>query len=135
MSHIGKIYNNIIGVSLELGTKQLDNNTLVSLDDILGEDVSHVLICSTDSEDCCANKSTAVGGWYWPNGSMITDQQLTTDNSQTFYVSWGNQTVKLYAGEVNNSQHVPAGVYHCDMMDNNHIVHHLYVGIYPQTEG
>ena len=30
------------------------------------------LLCVTDLEDCCAAPRTVHGGWYYPNGSLVT---------------------------------------------------------------
>ena len=50
-------------------------------------------------------------------------------------MSLGYQVVELNLVNNSNSDEIPAGVYHCDMMDKNNITHYLYIGIYPDNEG
>ena len=118
------------GVSLEFGPKFLKNNTLISTNKI-GEK-QEALFCSTDRNLCCNNSID--GNWYLPNGSMITNQQVI-DSNHTFYVIWDFQTVGLNYMNSNNPNSLPIGIYHCEMVDENNTVNHLYVGIYPQDEG
>ena len=83
-----------------------------------------VLFCSTDRE---YNELNIPGSWFLPNGSKIS---LSTSNTQSLHVTFGNQTVGL-----NISSNLPRGIYHCEMMDKNNNTHHLYAGIYADDEG
>ena len=115
----------ILGVRLELHTKERSNNTLITVDNI-GE----ALLCSTDRVDCCTDHDeySIAGNWFLPNGSKIP----STTSTQSLHITLGNQTVGL---NVNNSLQAPTGIYHCEIMDKKNITHYLYAGIYPENEG
>ena len=114
----------VLGVKLEYGPTQESNNTLISTVDGAQEGKT-VLFCSTDRE--YYNELNIPGSWFLPNGSKIS---LSTSNTQSLDVTFGNQTVGL-----NISSNLPRGIYHCEMMDRNNDTHHLYAGIYPDDEG
>ena len=84
--------------------------------------------CSTDREDCCSNEFSIAGNWFLPNGSQI----LTTTSTQSLHVILGDQIVGL---NITNSPDLPAGIYHCEMMNKKNVTHYLYAGIYPENEG
>ena len=115
-----------IGVKLEHGPNQENNNTLITVGSI-GEG-EETLFCSTDREDCCAaDEFSIAGNWFLPNGSKV----LLTTNTPSLHITLGNQTVGLNI----MSPEVPTGIYHCEMMDINDVTHYLYVGIYFENEG
>ena len=87
-----------------------------------------VLLCSTDRETCCFEELNIPGSWFLPDGTKI----LTKSNNQSLHITLGNQTVGL---NIMNSTDLPSGIYHCEMMDRENITHHLYAGIYPDSEG
>jgi hypothetical protein len=116
------------GVRLEQGPIELSNNSLVLLDNV-GE-AERALVCSTDRKD---NESNDHGNWFLPNGSRIDS---TANDFQTLYVSiLEYQAIGL--NRVNNSkiEEIQTGVYRCEMMDRENIIHSLFVGIYPENEG
>ena len=117
------------GVRLELGPNELSNNTLLTADDI-GE-AEEALFCATDRKGCCINESSDHSKWFLPNRLRIE----STNTSQTLYMSLENQAVRLNRVNNSNSDELPVGVYHCEMMDENNITHYLYVGIYLEDEG
>ena len=71
-----------------------------------------------------------------PNGAVIPS---TADRQQaSLQIRNGNQTLQLSLTNISNipnSLLVPAGVYHCELRDEDSNIHHLYVGIYPQDGG
>ena len=68
-----------------------------------------------------------------PNGAVIPS---TADRQQApLQITRGNQTLELSFSNIPNSLSVSAGVYHCELRDEDSNIHHLYVGIYPQNEG
>ena len=79
------------------------------------------LLCSTDRVDYCTDEFSIPrsGYWFLPNGSEIAS--IT-----------GNQTIGL---NLTNNTNLPRGIYHCEMMDRDKIIYHLYAGIYPENEG
>lgn len=121
--------NVLSGVRLELGPKELSNNTLLIADDI-GE-AEEALFCATDRKACCSNESIDHSKWFLPNGLRIE----LTNTSQTLYLSLEHQAIRLNHVSNSNSDELPAGVYHCEMMDENNITHYLYIGIYLESEG
>ena len=91
-------------------------------------------MCSTDRKDCCANSSSDIGRWYLPNGTMISDLMIS-NSSETFSISLGYQIVGLNFSNNNIPTGQSSGIYHCEMMDDNDMINHLYVGIYLQNKG
>ena len=69
-----------------------------------------------------------------PNGSEISQQTTNSTQQQIFYVSRRNQTVELNYANFSDYD-VPTGIYHCEIMDDNNVTNHFFVGIYPQNEG
>ena len=110
------------GVRLELSPNELSNNTLLTVKDI--GVAERALFCSTDR-----NESNVNGNWFLPNGLRIT---LTINDSESLYVSSKYQAIGL---NNNNSDELPAGVYHCEIMDKKNDSHSLFVGIYPENAG
>ena len=114
------VYYIIIGVNLEYGPNQENNNTLISIEKM------RTLFCSTDKKGCCTEEYDIPGSWFLPNGSKISN------DTQSIHIALGNQTVGL---NITNIPELPSGIYHCEMMDRENITHHLYAGIYPEGEG
>ena len=117
-------------MTLEYGPNQLKNNTLITQDEIGDK----ALLCTTDRETCCSAESDIDGNWYMPNGSEISQQTTNSTQQQMFYVSRRNQTVELNYANFSDYD-VPTGIYHCEIMDDNNVTNHFFVGIYPQNEG
>ena len=118
-----RFHRPVLGVKLEYGPNQETNNTLITVNG--AQEGETVLFCSTDRE---YNELNIPGSWFLPNGSKIS---LSTSNTQSLHVTFGNQTVGLNI----NIAELPSGIYHCEMMDKENITHHLYTGIYPENEG
>ena len=114
----------VSGVTLEQGPNELSNNSLLTVDDI-GE-AERALYCTSDRKFCCLNDSYADRDyWFLPNGSQV--ESLPTNDSGTLVVSLGYQMVGLNCVNYSSSDEIPAGVYHCEMMDKNNITHYLYI--------
>ena len=119
----------ILGVKLEYGPNQENNNTLITVAVMENSTQEEkVLYCSTDRKN---EEFNIPGSWFLPNGSKILS---STSNTQSLldHVAFGNQTMGL-----NICSNLPSGIYHCEMMDRNNNTHHLYAarGIYPKDEG
>ena len=114
----------ILGVKLEYGHNQKNNDTVLIVDDIIGV----ALFYSTDRQDCCVDEFNIAGNWFLPNGSKM----LSATNTQSLSIILGNQTVGL---NITNSSEVPTGIYHCEIMDKSNVTYYLYVGIYTENEG
>ena len=113
----------LLGIRIEYGPNQESNNTLITVNDIQGNNAA--LFCSTDRENCCIDEFNIIpGSWFLPNGSKIST------NTQFLHIALGSQTMGL-----NISPELPSGIYHCEMMDRDNVTHHLYAGIYPENEG
>ena len=100
------------------------------MDDI-GEGES-ALFCSTDREHCCIDNISIAESWFLPNGSKVP-----TDDTQSLFMTLGNQTVGLNVMNTNSDLELSTGIYHCEMRDKENLsfIHYLYVGIYPKNEG
>ena len=115
---------------LEHCGRELGNNTLISSTSI----EEWPLVCSTDRRECCSGEHVPAGNWYMPNGSIITQSTSSTNEHSLFQVTRVNQTVGLSL--INpNSTALPVGIYHCELMDKNNSIHHLYVGVYQLDDG
>ena len=116
-------------VTLEYGSHQESNNTLITMDSI-GEE-ENILFCSTDRGDCCTDEFSITGSWFLPNRSKI-HVPSSRNNTQSLLITLGNQTIGL---NITNNPEMPTGIYHCEMMDRENVTYHLYAGIYPENEG
>ena len=103
----------------------------ITMDSIGDSEEENILICSTDREDCCTDEFSIPGSWFLPNGSKI-HVLSSRNNTQSLHITLGNQTIGL---NITNNPEMPAGIYHCEVMDRENVTHHLYAGIYPENEG
>ena len=72
-----------------------------------------------------------------PNGAVIPSTADTAKQA-SLQITNGNKTLELSltnSSNIPNSLSVSAGVYHCELRDEDSNIHHLYVGIYPQYGG
>ena len=62
----------ILGVRLEYGPNQEENNTLITVlvNGTKGDE--RALFCSTDRRNCCNDELNLPGNWFLPNGSEIS---------------------------------------------------------------
>ena len=100
--------------------KTYQNNSLVTLEDT--DEKSAFLLCITNFSACCTHNGSAVGNWYFPNGSRVP----STGAQWNFYRSRGDMVVRLHRkrGGVD-------GIYHCVIPDSTNI----YIGVYNSSTG
>ena len=106
--------NCFIGVYLTLKGRVYANNSVISKADIA--EATNGLQCVTDKMPCCQT-GTKVGEWYFPNRTVIPEQQNYTESP--FYVRRGdNGTVSLkYVNSSSISS--PSGQFCCEVPDIN----------------
>ena len=82
------------------------------------------ILCETDLEDCCNNKSTMtgpVGNWYFPNGSIVLHKSDIGDAAPFFARNRGKSILRLFI--VNNtdmSSPPQRGRFHCEVPNSMH---------------
>lgn len=110
-------------VQLLLNGQILPNNSIVVWADI-GEG-SASLMCLTNQLNCCRGVSDS-GNWIFPNQMNVTSM-----NTEPIHQLYGNSAILL---QRQNESPLESGIFHCVIMDNNGEDHHLYVGIYQETQ-
>ena len=118
------------GVRFSFRGTTYQNNSLVTLEDIgEGDDA---LLCLTDQPACCRspyNKptgQTAIGNWFFPNGTRVPSSGSQWD----FHRTRGPSKVLLHRrrGGV-------YGIHHCDIPDAAGVDQKLYIGVYSASTG
>ena len=120
-SELGRFYINFPGAgdvwfSLNGATNQ--NNSCVALKDI-GEG-NDSLLCVTKYNACCTSDfGSALGNWFFPNGTKIPD------NQRDFYTTRGHMVIRLNhrSGEMD-------GIYRCEIPDSMTVIETIYIGVY-----
>ena len=88
------------------------NNSVITKAEIA--ETANGLKCVTDNMPCCQT-GPRMGGWYFPNGSVIPEE----GNHTTFFVSRGdNGTVNLNHNDSSNVSS-PSGRFCCEVPDVN----------------
>ena len=110
----------LIVVSLNLGTDNHTNNSVVVITDI--ETGANGLICTTTFRPCC--KDGQQGEWYYPDGTMVPNKAADED----FFRSRSKDgKVRLNR---RNSAISPTGIFHCELPVSDNVTQTLYVGVY-----
>ena len=87
------------------------NNSELFIGDIGEFSTGSAILCTTNRSPCCSADS--IGEWYYPNGSMVPDN----DAGEDFYRSRGkNQTIQLNR---RNNARSPGGSFCCELPVNN----------------
>ena len=104
------------------------NNSIVTLEDIgEGDDV---LRCLTDLTACCRSPYTdsigpsAVGNWFFPNGSRVPSIEARWD----FHRTRGQSAVFLH-----RRQGGEEGIYSCVIPNATGVDQTIYIGVYRRT--
>ena len=105
------------------------NNSCVTLEDIgVGDDAA--LLCMTNFTACCRASYTgtgsALGNWYFPNGTEVTSSGEQWDFHRT-----RNQSVVL----LNRRRGGVAGIYRCEIPDSMNVTQSIYIGVYTAGTG
>ena len=97
----------------------------MTLEDIGGGDSA--LLCLTDLTACCrrpytdGRNRTALGNWFFPNGSRV----LSSGNQQDFHRTRGQMRLSL-----NRRRGGDEGVYRCVVSDAMNVTQTVYIGLY-----
>ena len=116
------------GVFLVVQGLPTPNKSLVDVDDILDVErfvnppspstYNEALLCETDLVRCC--QTPRLGSWYFPNGSIVPEDQEDVYIQYTYRSSWGQNengrqgSVRLYRRYTNST-----GRFHCKLPDAN----------------
>ena len=105
------------------------NNSVVTLEDI-GED-KDVLLCITDQCNCCRYPhtgvmGTAIGNWFFPNGTRVPSSGQQWD----FHRTRGASVVLLYRRRGGED-----GIYRCEIPDSLNVTQTIYIGVYTASTG
>ena len=102
------------------------NNSLVTLENI--DEGDDALFCVTDQTACCRPPYwiSAIGNWYFPNGSRVSSPSTQWD----FYRTRGQSVLYLQRrrGGVN-------GIYSCVVPDAMNVTQTIYLGVYTANTG
>ena len=107
------------------------NNSIVILEDI-GESVDDALLCVTNQTACCRHpytsgmKSTAIGNWFFPNGTRVPSSGERWDLHRTR----GQMMVRMQ-----RRRGGPEGIYRCMIPDTFGFIQTLYIGVYLANTG
>ena len=109
----------------------IPNHGFAVLDNI-GEG-DETLLCLTDLPACCRRPYTtdpmgpsALGNWYFPNGTRVVSSGLQWD----FHRTRGWMVVLLH-----RRRSGVTGIYRCNVPDQNEEQLNLYVGVYTTNTG
>ena len=117
------------GMRFILNVTTYRNNSIVTLEDI-GEG-DNALCCVTDLTACCRPPYTdsigvsALGNWFFPNGTRVPSSGLRWD----FHRTRSQSTVRLQRRRGGED-----GIYRCEIRDEMNITYTIYVGVYSRTD-
>ena len=110
------------------------NNSLVTLEDIGGEDDT-ALHCMTNLTACCktsqANTSgLSLGNWYFPNGTRVPSYFVneTIGLIWDFYRERGLMVVRMHRRRDGEE-----GIYRCEIPDSMNVTQTIYIGVYTRA--
>ena len=86
---------------------------------MIGDEDNETLLCFTDLYQFYNNSGDFrdAGKWYFPNGTLV-------NTSGDIYVSRGHGVVGLSR---KNHTMMPTGRFHCEILDSNRTLQHLYI--------
>ena len=101
------------------------NNSCVTLEDI-GEG-NDALLCITNLSACCKRDGSALGNWFFPNGTKVPSNGIWWD---FFYRTRGQMKLSL-----NHIGGGVSGIYSCEIPDSMNITQTMYIGLYTASTG
>ena len=114
-----------------LNSTTYQNNSIVTLEDI-GED-DDALLCITNYTACCRGDNTsesALGNWYFPNGTSVPSEKVTSGEKQDIYRTRGQMVVHM-----NRRRGGVEGIYRCEIPDAVNVIQTIYIGVYSASTG
>lgn len=107
---------------MSLNEAIIANNSNISTTAI-GERDDKALLCFTDLNDCCSGAEEHIlGGWYFPNGSVVGDQH----SGNGLYLSRGPSVLRLHR---KNNVTMPVGMFRCLIPDASGITQNVYIRV------
>ena len=80
------------------------------------------LLCTTKYNACCTiDFGSALGHWFFPNGTKIP----IPDEGGDFYKTRGQMVVRL-----NRKRAGMDGIYRCEIPDSTNVFQTIYIGVY-----
>ena len=93
------------------------------------------LLCITNYSACCrppytGDMESALGNWYFPNGTRLPSLAAIADERWDFYMNRGQMVVRLHRrrGGVE-------GIYCCEILDAMNVTQTIYIGVYSVSTG
>ena len=84
------------------------------------------LLCTTDLTGCCKHPPTAIGNWFFPNGTKVPHSNEPWD----FHTNRDEMVVRL-----NRRKDGVDGIYRCDIPDSSNVNQTIYIGVYSAGTG
>jgi len=114
------------GIDLSLNGVSYPNNSIVNIIEI--GTGSAALNCTTTLPWCCYSSSGGGNGWFFPNGSEVTNNA-----SLSYYRTRATNPGALLLNH--NPEGTKTGIFRCDIPVASDATQSLYVGIYTSTTG
>ena len=114
-------------VRFSLNGTTYQNNSLVTLEDI-GENNTTTLLCRTNFNACCRPPYTALGNWFFLNGSRVFSKN--SDEQSDFYRTRGEMEIGMHRRRGGED-----GIYHCEIPDSMNVTQTIYIGVYAENSG
>ena len=113
------------GVRFSLNGTTYQNNSLVTLEDIVEHDTT--LLCMTNLSACCrppyTNRS-GLGNWYFPNTTRVKI------HNWDIYRTRGQMVVYMHRRRGGEN-----GIYRCEIHDSMNVRQNIYIGVYSAGTG
>ena len=128
--HITSFFLGTGDVWFSFRNRTYQNNSIVILKDIgEGDDA---LFCMTNQTACCQRsytsgmKSTAIGNWFFPNGTRVP----SSGDNWDFHRTRGQMVVRLQRRRGGEE-----GIYRCVIPDTMNVTQTIYIGVYSASTG
>ena len=112
-------------VWFSLNGSTYQNNSCVALEDIGERD--DALLCITNLSACCGGNGSALGNWFFPNGTKVPS---SGNGWNFFYRTRGQMKLNL-----NRRGGGVSGIYSCEIPDSMNIIQSIYIGLYTASTG
>ena len=92
----------------------------------LGEGDDDALLCLTDQPPYTSGNRTALGNWFFPNGTRVP----SIDKQWDFQRTRDRMVVRLNRRGMGQD-----GVYRCEIPDTLNVTQTIYIGVYTESAG